>query len=483
MEDRFDNRDFEQFIKQNADQYRMFPSEKVWNDIHDTLHARRRWYGIGLALLLLTTAVVTWVMLLSPAGKQKQVAANPSSVSTKNITEQKQQPVIHIVPVKSIAGRNNNQASSVSTQENLFFVSANSDLNDLRDNNSDIAESEKINPVVAIQQPMVTNQSLVISKPTAPQHKVMVQDPVVALNKQKEVAGKLDELFIASTNPEKGTETSLFNNTINTDKDIYPLSIESVVNSYKYTRKKKKLSWQLYAVPTVSYRALKENMTFIRAARSNGTIPTNTLPPDLNSVIAHKPDIGFELGFTTGYPVSKNLKFLGGLQFNVTKYDIRAYFNYQSEVTTIALNSGAGANSVSTLSNYRSTNAGNTENKGNWLRNLYFSVSAPVGAEIVFNSTKKTYAGFTATVQPTYMLSNKAYLISTDFKNYAEVPSLVRKWNMNTGFEIFAGYNAGKTQWRIGPQLRYQALSSFEDKYPVREHLFDFGIKVGVMLK
>jgi hypothetical protein len=81
------------------------------------------------------------------------------------------------------------------------------------------------------------------------------------------------------------------------------------------------------------------------------------------------------------------------------------------------------------------------------------------------------------------MLSNKSYLLSTDYKNYAEVPSLMRKWNLNTGFEVFAGYTTKKLEWRIGPQVRYQTLSSFKDKYPVREHLFDFGLKVGVMLK
>ncbi len=52
MENRINNRDFEQFVKQNADQYRMFPSENVWEGIHDRLHKRRRWFGAGLALLL-----------------------------------------------------------------------------------------------------------------------------------------------------------------------------------------------------------------------------------------------------------------------------------------------------------------------------------------------------------------------------------------------------------------------------------------------
>ena len=37
MESNFSNRDFEQFVKQNADQYRMFPSEKVWKGVNSAI--------------------------------------------------------------------------------------------------------------------------------------------------------------------------------------------------------------------------------------------------------------------------------------------------------------------------------------------------------------------------------------------------------------------------------------------------------------
>src|ERR1044071_5237561 len=75
MESNFRNRDFEQYVKQNADQYRMFPSEKIWKNIHSTLHTRRRWYGFGLALLLLlTVTAVTWVMVSYPVSKNQTVA-------------------------------------------------------------------------------------------------------------------------------------------------------------------------------------------------------------------------------------------------------------------------------------------------------------------------------------------------------------------------------------------------------------------------
>ena len=53
MESNFNNRDFEQFVKQNADQYRMFPSEKVWKGVNSVLHTRKKWYGFWLGVFTL----------------------------------------------------------------------------------------------------------------------------------------------------------------------------------------------------------------------------------------------------------------------------------------------------------------------------------------------------------------------------------------------------------------------------------------------
>ena len=72
MERNIHNRDFEQYVKKNADQYRMYPSEKVWKGIYSALHTRRRWYGIGLALLLLSAVAVTWVMINSSSSSKEQ---------------------------------------------------------------------------------------------------------------------------------------------------------------------------------------------------------------------------------------------------------------------------------------------------------------------------------------------------------------------------------------------------------------------------
>jgi hypothetical protein len=205
----------------------------------------------------------------------------------------------------------------------------------------------------------------------------------------------------------------------------------------------------------------------------NGT-GTVSYPSDVNTMVDHRPDIGFQLGLRSSLPVSKFLRFTAGLQFSVSKYDIKAY-QHPAEMTTIALSD----RSISTVSSFRNTNG----TKENWLRNFYFSASVPVGLELKLSDGTKNYFGIAGTLQPTYVLDNRAWLISSDYKNYAEMPSLTRRWNMNTSFEIFAAQRTGKLNWRVGPQVRYQMMSSFTKNYPIKEHLFDFGLKLGIQLQ
>ena len=262
---------------------------------------------------------------------------------------------------------------------------------------------------------------------------------------------------------------------ITTRRDAYPMTIESVLNSYKAIAKSKKISLQLYFTPTISYRKLTENKSFLRSTSSASGTASYASLYNVNSVVTHKPDMGLELGISAGYPFTKNMKILAGLQFNINRYGIKA-FTYPGEVATIALNSGT--DSVARWTNYRNFNGYNS----NWLQNFYLSVSAPVGVELNLSGNNKTQFGIAGNIQPTYILSDRAYLISTDYKNYVEVPWLIRRWNVNTSIETFVGYSTGKINWKVGPQVRYQLLSSFQNKYPVKENLFDFGLKVGIML-
>jgi hypothetical protein len=494
MQNRFNNNDFEHFVKQNADQYRMFPSDKVWKGIHNTLHTRRRWYGIGLALLLLTTGVVTWMMLI-PSAKNRQVADKLPEVSLQRpITTEKIQPAkIAVTPARPAKDRTSSfTVSTDNLPENIFAAGNNDNSNEL---NTTLASA----PGEVVDGAMVSNELTEAPQPiTRVEEKQYVESSTrnnpasrsIAANKTSSnrphvspaAASNYSFVPVKAVAENKAATTPVADKEENTLKkeSIFPYTIESVVNSYTRISKRKRVSLQFYVTPTISYRELKQNKPYIDYARNaNNGGSTAYYSVDINKVVTHKPDLGLQLGFSAGYPLSKKLRVIGGLQFNVSKYDIRAY-DGPDEMATITLSpSAGGTRTVSTLSSYRNTGS---SAKASWLHNLYFSASAPIGLELKLLGRRKSHMGVAATIQPTYIISNRSYLISTDYKNYAEVPSLTRKWNVNTGFEVFAGYTTGSVSWRIGPQVRYQAMSSFESRYPVKEHLFDFGLKLGLML-
>src|SRR6187399_2654857 len=63
MERQFNNGDFEKLLRDNANQYRMYPSEKVWKGIHTSLHTRRRWYGLTVAIMFLVTGSIVSIII------------------------------------------------------------------------------------------------------------------------------------------------------------------------------------------------------------------------------------------------------------------------------------------------------------------------------------------------------------------------------------------------------------------------------------
>ncbi|HUR66803.1 MAG TPA: hypothetical protein VMZ03_10700 [Chitinophagaceae bacterium] len=475
MESNFNNRDFERFVKQNADQYRMFPSEKVWKNVHGALHTRRRWYGLALALLLITTTVVTWVMLVPDNRSEKLASISSIQIATAITPGTTDEiPAISVTgPVKIKGDKTSFIASAVTKEQDPFAVYADpADIAHLGER-TEILDNETINvqsvPVAMIRPEVTPKAELPPTSSLRKESKPVTITasspslPFIEVNNIAAVTDKPAEELAADKKQDDAQDLKL---------PVIPERVAKQMNKSS----KKKLSWQVYVTPTVSYRTLKENTEYIAAARYNNYVngTSTSYSTDVNTMVNHRPDLGFQVGVRTAYPLSKWVSITGGFQLSVSKYDIKAY-DHPAEVATIALSD----RSVSTMSSLRNTNGYNE----NWLRNFYFTASIPVGLELKLSDGTKNYFGVAGTLQPTYVLDNRAYLISGDYKNYAEVPSLTRRWNMNTSFEVFSAFTTGKIKWRVGPQLRYQAMSSFVKNYPIKEHLFDFGLKLGIQLR
>ena len=67
------------------------------------------------------------------------------------------------------------------------------------------------------------------------------------------------------------------------------------------------------------------------------------------------------------------------------------------------------------------------------------------------------------------------------YKYYANGESLFRKWNVNSALSADFSYKLKNTTLYVGPQIRYQHLPTYVDKYPIKEYRVDYGIRVGVI--
>lgn len=442
------NGDFERFLRDNANGYRMYPSEKVWKGVHRSLHVRSKWYRLS-ALLLLFSFLTTGMVFIFSLKKSD----NPTE-ATADLT----------------VGNNNTQKDKQVSRPEMTRASLQTPTPDKGISRKNSAHSK--GPVT-----VSTSAALVASvfEPAA----FPATSPIAVAAEQSENPAEplFEETNTRMTErfPDEPALALRFQGKALATSSLAPSNTIAVTNpKLSFTKPgPRKLNWQIHFTPTVSYRKLSENKQYRPVGSVNYTSLLN-----VNDAVIHKPDIGFEIGLDARYSLSNKLRARIGIQSNVTRYEIRAYSS-RYELATITLNSQNGApNSVSAISNYRNFGGYNS----NWLENLYLQVSIPFGIDYIIADNKKTQFGISSSLQPTYLLGKQAYLLSADYKNYVKVPDLIRRWNANVDFETFVGYSTGKIKWQVGPQVRYQIFSSFVDSYPVRENLFDFGLKLGMSL-
>jgi hypothetical protein len=443
MERKPTNDHFEDFLQQSAEDFRINPSPKVWENISKDLNKKRRRFFLGFFTVVISSALIGYLVW-------------DPSVTTS-------------LPVPQAA---NNALPSKSSSKELSITGA-------RLSSIKIPTRNSTTPFVGKADKQQTVSSKKTYKRNAPSASVSAD-----LTEEPKEGGLDSQPAKRSVEAIDGISLSKALATLDVLQKQRNSGTENITvdNTFSKTGLKKnsrpsRFGLMFFFTPTISYRKLSENKSYLRSPSALGAAPTVSALYDINNAVTHKPDVGLEFGATTKYNLTKNVKLRAGVQFNISRYDIKA-FSYVPEVATIALNMRRRVDSVNTVSTHRNFNGGTTD----WLQNFYFQISTPIGAEIKVHGNDKVYFGVASTIQPTYVLGDRAYLITADYKNYAQVPWLMRRWNVNTNLETFVAYSTGKLKWQVGPQVRYQLLSSFITEYPVKENLFDFGLKVGVSL-
>ncbi|HEX3935634.1 MAG TPA: hypothetical protein VHW43_13195, partial [Puia sp.] len=125
-------------------------------------------------------------------------------------------------------------------------------------------------------------------------------------------------------------------------------------------------------------------------------------------------------------------------------------------------------------------NSRNSSRSAVTVDNDYYQLSAPVGFELRVLGNERLQLNLAATIAPSYLLNSSSYMLSSAYTRYDKQPAMYRKLNFYAGAEAFLSYRVGNIQWQIGPEFRYQLLSSYTSKEPITENMKSYGLKIGI---
>ncbi|HEX8331123.1 MAG TPA: outer membrane beta-barrel protein [Segetibacter sp.] len=466
MEENLHNDDFEKFLQDQVKHHRMFPSDKIWRNINSNLHKDYTWPALTIAAFVFIAAIIAVTVYFSP-GPNIFAIHSPSGISTQENNGTNTSPLLTSVSPKRKSGifSTQDQTSPTLTSDIATLPQADKAvINTIKNEKSSILSTYD-----------ETTGSKQITNNPKPQENVLPGESSEPL--------KLTALEEVSLIYNNGNELTVLEQSepgkkiLNKKADLTELLNNKELSSTgKKANRKNKFSYQVYISPSASYRKLREDRTTMKqqAANVGGPVGINYIS-DVNQIVRHKPGTGMEAGVVYGYNLTDKLKIKSGLQLNARQYLIEAFLS-TTELATIAFSSGSGNDSMTSLSSYRTSSGYETAE----LTNRYYQFSIPIGVDYQVAGNKNIQLNIAAGIQPTYIITRNAFLISTDFKNYIENPQMTRKWNLNANLESYLSIKSGSYKWQLGPQLRYQMLPTSLKKYPIKEYLIDYGVKIGV---
>src|SRR6187431_944502 len=55
MDRNFHNDEFERLLREKSDEFRMYPSKRIWNSIYNNIHPGRKWPSVAMSITLIIT--------------------------------------------------------------------------------------------------------------------------------------------------------------------------------------------------------------------------------------------------------------------------------------------------------------------------------------------------------------------------------------------------------------------------------------------
>ena len=482
MEDNNYKDEFELFLKESADEFRMVPSRKVWFSLYNNLHPDRRWPSMAVCLLILTAVLYLGI---ENNNSLSNAAKKASSENFSNILHEKNTG-------NAVTFSANDYIKPKDKKQQKFSLSVDKNENtqlidDFVPNNIEapliLTSSEDVSVIKTDEISAITKMPSSLIKNTVKQN-------VDILNSKQKINPEADGLAAEPTTENTTIETKKFVTGLDIDENseklvdaasllekLYMLKIEkSWKEDYAFKNKpainkfKQNSSLSYYITPSFGYRTFAKTTEGITPALTSSFSAART--NNDATILFDNAALNLEAGAILQYNISKKIRLKGGLQANYTNYVSSVTALGHPSVTSITLNN----NSNNIRSSNYSTKAGKDK-----IHKTTLQVALPLGADIKIAGNKKLnwFAG--GSIQPTYVIGGNAFVLSSDEKYYISENTLLRKMNLNTSVETFISFKSlNGVILSVGPQFRYQLLSTYKKEYGYSEKVYNFGFKIGV---
>lgn len=486
MKHSFDLDDLESFLSEEVEQVRMYPDDRVWRNIQSSLHGRDRWPALTFGSILTGSVIVAIFLFIHP---NKDLLTLPEGLATGKTPSVQQLRQGKTAPVWAANRKPANELTGETYLPGSGLAYADAALpGQQASHTADLALAQASNSLPMTEANLADGAQTSIGNranfdeagsdngagyaPSVP----LVQAKVIPLfasaaaehiNHNPNLPQTNDLQQIADSHAEVAEKMM--------DKRFKETSLQHPAPQ-KMINRLNKSRWAIsfYATPSVSYRYLIDEN---RKVLSNANIPfAPFMSRDVNEFVQQRPKLGLEAGIGLHYLLSDNFLIKTGLQVNYRQFGVAAYTGVY-EPAMLQLNEGTRMQSITMYSNL-STETGYRAVE---LNNNFFQLAIPMGFEMRIGHLKNVDFFTAAAGQFTYQLSGNNYLISSDFKNFVKQPDLNRRFNINMAVEAFAAFKMGGVTLQGGPQIRYQLLPGSNNSYPIREHLVDYGFKIGVL--
>ena len=406
--------EFERQLKEKSDQFKMYPSDRVWNEVYSSLHTRRRKFVIGMSFLIGGILFLAGSQLIFPT------RSTPSKATISKIATPAKPAAA--VDLHNFSTGNFSVSQSDKTADRQGAVGILNSNNALA-NTSGISQDIQPGAEVTEESITVKAQNNARLKPIQP----------VETN----IPGKSDQpLAMAYLNEELSAAANPLINEVSSE-----LVSEKSVNHQSRVRNDR-LSWEIYIAPTLNTHYLY-GLNYQTMSQAIPTAPIMVVHvANVNGFVDNTPLMGYDVGGNILYRISKNLSLKAGLEFSFSRYYIKAYNSNPGQAATV-LSSYLGYFTDSLLN----LNSASTVNKNpQHYQNRYYQLSVPVGVEMKVAGRDKLQFHIGATLQPSYLLNTDAYVLTDDYNNYTKDPRAFRRWNLNRGcrslYFLWSGQNS-----------------------------------------